>query len=259
MTVDADAFARFVAERIPEGDDPDAALASLHVDELYLCCACLAGSPAAVAELEHQFVAEAARALGRLGLSSAERDEALQLAREKILTASPEAPPRLAQFSGQGSLAGWMRVVVVRAGLNLRRDERRHAPRDDELLATRIAGEADDPELDIIKSRYADALAQAVAEAFRRLTSEQRNLLRMYVIDGLTLGDLGRLHDVDQSTISRWLAKIRANLLAEARGWMLERLALRPSECDSLMRVVRSELHVTVERLLGTEPGGSAD
>jgi RNA polymerase sigma-70 factor (ECF subfamily) len=259
LALEPETFVRFVAARMPETDDPVAALAALRAEELYLCCACLAGAPTAIAELEKSFVGEASRALGRLGLSAHERDEALQHARAKLLAGGPDGQPKLTQFSGQGSLAGWIRVVVVRSALNARRSERRHAPRDDDVLAQRIAGDADDPELAVVKARYGASLAEAVAAAFRKLTSEQRNLLRMYVIDGLTLNDLGRMHAVDASTISRWLARIRSNLLAEARNQLLARHALRPSECDSVMRVVQGDLFVTVERLLRTEPSDSAD
>jgi RNA polymerase sigma-70 factor (ECF subfamily) len=259
LVVPAESFAGFVGARMPDTDDPLAALATLRMEELFLCCACLAGLPAAITELEKSFVGEAGRALGRLGLGAHERDEALQHARAKLLAGGPDGQPKLSQFSGQGSLAGWIRVVIVRSALNARRTERRHAPRDDDLLAQRIAGDADDPELAVVKARYGQSLAEAVAAAFRKLTSEQRNLLRMYVIDGLTLNDLGRMHAVDASTISRWLARIRGNLLAEARNQLLARHALRPSECDSVMRVVQGDLFVTVERLLRTEPSDSAE
>ncbi len=147
----------------------------------------------------------------------------------------------------------------MRSALNARRSERRRAAHDDELLARRIASETDAPELELMRARYSESLAKAVALAFRRLTSEQRNLLRMYVIDGLTLTELARMHAVDASTVSRWLSRIRARLLDEAKHGLLARHALRPSECDSLMRVVQHDLFVSVERLLQTEPSDSVD
>jgi RNA polymerase sigma-70 factor (ECF subfamily) len=107
-----------------------------------------------------------------------------------------------------------------------------------------------------MKAQYADTLAQAVSGAFRRLTSEQRNLLRLYVIDELSLAELGRLHAVDASTISRWLTKIRARLLEEAQAELLERHALRPSECASVMRLVRSDLHLSIAACFNRSPPG---
>ncbi len=252
-------FVRFIAERVPSGANPLAALEALHIEELYLTCACLAGSSAAIAELDRAYVSEAGRALARVGLSGAAAEEALQQARERLLTPSRDAPPKLQQFSGQGSLGGWVRVVVVRTAMNARRSERRHAPRDDNLLATRMAADADDPELDIIKKRYASVLADAVAAAFRALTSEQRNLLRMYVIDELTLAELARMHGVDASTISRWLARIRRRLYEETHRHLLEEHAMRPSECESLMRVVKSDLGVSLGRLLASEGPAATD
>ena len=253
FVVSAPAFVRFVAQRMPETGDPLALLATLHWEELYLSFACLARSPKALAVLEKSYVAEAVAALRRLGLGESQQEDALQRARTKLLTGGADAQPKLSQYSGQGSLAGWIRVVVVRTALNAQRAERRHAPRDDDALASRIAGEGADPEIEVMRARYSETLAEAVAEAFRRLSSEQRNLLRMYVIDRLTVTELGRLHGVDPSTISRWLARIRGKLLEDARGHLLERFGMRPSECESVMRAIRTGLHVTVERLLATE------
>lgn len=256
VSVDPASFARFLAERVPADAEPCATLAELRIEELYLCCACLAGSAAAITELDRRFISDSARALGRFGSNPQARDEALQLAREKLFAGSP---PKLAQYSGKGALGGWIRVVVVRTALNTQRSEKRHVPRDDDLLATRIAEDSADPELQVMKAQYADTLAQAVAGAFRRLTSEQRNLLRLYVIDQLSLAELGKLHSVDASTISRWLTKIRARLLEEAQGELLQRHALRPSECASVMRLVQSDLHLSIARLLQTEPAGTVE
>ena len=259
VRVDPVAFVSFLAERVAADTEPTLALVDLRIEELYLCCACLAGSAPAIAELDRRFIADSARALGRFGANTQARDEALQLAREKLLAGAADAPPKLAQYSGKGALGGWIRVVVVRTALNTQRSEKRHVPRDDDLLATRIAEDSADPELQVMKAEYADTLAQAVAGAFRRLTSEQRNLLRLYVIDQLSLAELGKLHSVDASTISRWLTKIRARLLDEAQSELLQRYALRPSECASVMRLVRSDLHLSIARLLQTEPAGTVE
>jgi RNA polymerase sigma-70 factor, ECF subfamily len=247
VSVDAEHFVRYLAERFPETADPVAALEEHRLEELYLCCACLAGSSAAHHELERCYLAESTRALGQLGLDA---DETLQLAREKLLAGSP---PKLAQYTGRGRLAGWIRVVVVRTALNQRRAERRHSSAEDGAVVHSIADDSRDPELDVIRAQYGETLAAAVAQAFRQLTSEQRNLLRLYVIDGLSLADLARIHAVDPSTVSRWLAKIRTKLLNDARERLLERFAMRPSECESVIRLVKSDLHVSVARLLRTE------
>lgn len=256
VRVDAVSFARFLGERVPPEEDAKSVLGELRIEELYLCCACLEGAAPAIAELDRRFIIDAARALSRFGSNAQAREEALQLAREKLLAGSP---PKLAQYSGKGALGGFIRVVVVRTALNSQRSERRHVPRDDDLLASRIAEDSADPELRVMKAQYADTLASAVAGAFKRLSSEQRNLLRLYVIDQLSLAELGKLHAVDASTISRWLAKIRARLLEEAQAELLERHRLRPSECASVMRLVQSDLHLSIARLLQTEPAGTVE
>lgn len=259
VRVDPAVFARFLGQKTPADAEVFQYLDELHIEELYLCCACLEGSAAAIAELDRRFVTDAARALGRFGSDAEARREALQRAREKLFAPGADGLPKLAQYSGRGALGGWIRVVVVRTALNTQRTEKKHVPRDDDLLASRLSENAHDPEMLAMKSEYADALADAVARAFRRLTGEQRNLLRLYVIDGLSLAELGRLHSVDASTISRWLTKIRSRLLEDSQKELLDRHALRPSECASVMRLVQSDLHLSVARLLETEPSGTVE
>ncbi|HMR04119.1 MAG TPA: sigma-70 family RNA polymerase sigma factor [Polyangiaceae bacterium] len=227
-------------------------LEALHLDELWLCAACVTGSETAVAVFDRMYMPRSAAVLAKIGIEESLREELIQELRSSLFVPKPPRRPKLASYSGRGSLAAWLKVVVTRAAL---RRKRRAPPqrRADSLLLEQLSDGTDDAELEQIRVQYKDDFEQAVEWAFRQLRGDQRTLLRMYVTDRLTLDDLAELHRVNASTISRWLTKIREQLLEEARARLTEQLHLRPSEYDSLHRALRSRLHISVERLLAEE------
>jgi RNA polymerase sigma-70 factor (ECF subfamily) len=77
------------------------------------------------------------------------------------------------------------------------------------------------------------------------------------VVEGLALERIGAMYRTHKSTVSRWVAKAREDVLAEARQRLAERLRLSPDELHSLMRAVRSHLDLSLPSLL-REPGSSS-
>jgi RNA polymerase sigma-70 factor (ECF subfamily) len=65
---------------------------------------------------------------------------------------------------------------------------------------------------------------------------------------------LGTMNGVHGSTISRWIARARGTLLREARRLVGATLAISDSEYESLLRILRSGLHLSLARFL-SEPG----
>jgi RNA polymerase sigma-70 factor (ECF subfamily) len=170
--------------------------------------------------------------------------------RARLLVGDGPTPPGIAQYAGIGSLEGWLRVAAVRTALNAIRGAKREVRARESLLAA-VGEPITEPELALVKVRYRGALEQATVKAFEQLPADQRELLRLYVVDGLTLEELSRIHDVHTATVSRWLTRIRDKIAADARRYFASECHLPPSECDSLLRVVQSEMHVSVARLLG--------
>lgn len=233
--------------RHARGADPQSVRA-VRVGELFVAGACAAGHDEAIAHLERDFMGAAAAGLAQMGLTDGRRDEALQVLRHKLLRPT-EGEPGIASYSGAGSLAGWLRTAVTRIALNQRRTDQRRQAREEGWFADQLLP-AGDPELDYLQERYRSELQDALTAAFERLQDDQRRLLRRYVIDGETLETLASEHGVALSTVSRWLSRIRDKLAADARRHFAQACSLDPSECDSLVRLVKSDLHVSVLRLL---------
>ena len=72
------------------------------------------------------------------------------------------------------------------------------------------------------------------------------------VLGGLTVDQVGEVYGVHRATATRWLAKIRAQVLADTRGELAQELSVPARELESIMQLVQSRLDVSVQRLLET-------
>jgi RNA polymerase sigma-70 factor (ECF subfamily) len=226
----------------------EVALDALHAGDLLLAVGCARGERGALEAYESRYLRAHAlgAALARIDSSPSFADEVRQVVREKILVAPAGREPRIAEYSGRGSLAAWTRVVAMRAALDLRPARAAEAATDS---PPDLGGERD-PELGLLQERYGKAFEEALAEAFAALSDEQSNLLKLQIVDGLQTARIAALFHVDRSTIKRRLASCRETLLQETRRILAERLKVSPESFESLARMVQSQLHVSVARLL---------
>ena len=91
------------------------------------------------------------RAIAKLPAATRRRGDVAQSLREQLLVGrAGAAGPQSSRTPGAETLAGWLRVAAVRAGLKRLRGESRHdVDIDDAKLAARSMG--DDPELAYMK------------------------------------------------------------------------------------------------------------
>jgi RNA polymerase sigma-70 factor (ECF subfamily) len=241
VPLDADVFARLVAPHTREGG-------SLHAGDLWLACACAEGVPQAIAAFERAFLSQVRLFIARIDPSPELAEEVRQGLRERLLVARAGAPPRIAGYTGRGPLGGWLRVAAVRLALDVR-ERAGDVARFTDDLASAVA-QSDEPEVALLRRRHRADFQAAVEQAIAGLTPKERTLMRLYAADGKTIDELGVAYRVDRSTISRWLANARRRVLAETHRLLGQRLRLSPSELTSLMRAVRSDLHLSLNRLL---------
>jgi RNA polymerase sigma-70 factor (ECF subfamily) len=178
--------------------------------------------------------------------------------RARLFVGSGEAPPRIATYSGRGPIAGWLKVAAVRLAVDELRATRGSPERSvDVEVLERLAPVATEPELAYLRARYQAAFEDALKQALTALTPQQRTLLRLHYVDRVAVEKLGRMNGVHGSTISRWIASARATLLVEARRLVGVTFAVSDSEYESLLRVVRSGLHLSLARLLPAPSDGA--
>ena len=162
-----------------------------------------------------------------------------QLIRERLFVEG-----KITGYSGRGPLAAWLRVVTLRVASDLRSRERPHAEIAD------VPGTAIDPELGIIQRRYGGAFRTALRDALAGLDAEERSLLRLHYLDGLNIERIGVVFQVSRATIGRRMIAVRERIIEDTYRLLRERLKITPGELESLLRVVRSDLAISLSGVL---------
>jgi RNA polymerase sigma-70 factor, ECF subfamily len=219
----------------------------LHVGDLFLAFQALHRNPLALARLE-ALLREATRAIARINPEPTFVDEALQQLRTALLVPARGAAPKLAGYAGRGALRSWVKTAAMGTALNLLKQQGR-GEQPTASVPDRMASQ--DVDLAVLKSRHQQDLSVALRGAFGGLTPTERNLLRMRFVHGLTTEALGAMHPVNRRTVARWIDTAQAKLLASLRGQLTERLRLEPSELDSLLRALQSDLRAGIASALG--------
>jgi RNA polymerase sigma-70 factor (ECF subfamily) len=259
VDVDTGDFLSYVAERITESGSPQQVLRGVRAADLYLACACARGNGTAIAALEATYFARLEPALPRAPDPRAFASEVRAALRERLFVAAAGDTPKITEYSGRSDLAGWLRVVAVRLALNLlRKDKRNVAGSHDEMIAA-LPAPGDDPELLHLKGKYKSEFRQALVEAAAALSVRDRNLLRQHHVDGLGMEQLAELYHVHRVTAVRWVVRARETLASETRRALRRRLRVDKQELDSIMRLVRSRLDMSIKTLLNEQSDAPKD
>jgi RNA polymerase sigma-70 factor (ECF subfamily) len=241
IEVSDDVFLRHIGERVADKQDLVATLERLHAGDLYLACACCRGDARAIAAFERAFVSQISLFLSRSDALPSFTDEVRQAVRERVLVARDELLPRIESYNGRGPLGGWLRMVTTRIATDLRRAQRHDGRAVDLPISPRP-----DPEMALLKERYRTEFERAVEQAFGALGTREGNVLRLHFLDGLAPAPIAAMHRVSVRTVQRWIVSAEQALLAGVRQILSERLRLTPSELESLLGLVRSQLSVSL-------------
>lgn len=243
---DNEAFIRHIAERFHLGrpDDPSRALAALCLSDLLLAFACIRGNQRAIEEVDRLIMAASARVTHQLKVMPAFVDELAQVLRTSLLVRQKEHSPGIDQYSGRGALENWIMAAAFHAALNLRRASNRagRMVADQATDSIPLPDALIDPELQWIRDRYRNDFTWAFEKAVHALSVRERNVLRLYFIEGLTVEKIGQIYSQHRSSISRQLATTRERLRCHTRAVLTERLHLDSAELDSLLRLLASQL-----------------
>ncbi len=239
-------FVEFVAARAAgEGMD---ALAPRHAVDLYLACGCARNDPAAIAAFERDLLAELPAMLARLRPSPDLVAEVAQVLRIALFVGSGTSPPRIKEYAGRGPLRSWLRITALREALRvLERMPTAHQPIEEaQTLATAAA---DDPELAYMRKLYGDAFRRAFRQAFSDIAPSDQDILRQAYIEGMGIDRLGAELGVHRATAARRLGRARSALLDSTRRALAADLEVDPSQIDSIIRLLGSQLEASVSAL----------
>lgn len=239
LASDAD-LAAFVAEK--------ACGPAAHREDLLLAFACSRRVPRALTLLE-ALLFSIREDLTRKGNTHTDAEEVMQRLRERLFTSQRRETPSVSDYAGRGPLRAWLWVASLRTLANLRREG--PSPKLQAALhaeASAIGGA--DPELLLLKSQEREVLRDAIRQTFAELTPQERNLLRLHLIDSLGLDRLSRLLKVHRATAARQVASARNKLRQGVVRRIEARLGPLGGDLHSWVRLVRSQLETSVRDLL---------
>ena len=263
LTVAAKDLVEFVARQVTP-DLADAALDGLRPADLYLACACARGIPGAIAAFDREYMREVDIALARMRIGPPRLNDVKQLVRQRLFVGggtagAPTSSGKISEYGGRGDLRRWVRSVAVRTCLNEMRKGKREVLVDDDHLIAQHAISADDPEVDYMKRTYASEFKAAFAEALGTLGAREQTLLRYHHVDGLNIDEIGAIYRVHRVTAFRWLEKAKEQLVKTTLETLRIRLKLPAAELDSVLRMIRSQIHLSLVRHLGGPKDSVAD
>ena len=249
LKVSVEVFLKYAAERLPE-DGVVETVRHLNAADLYLACACARGVPGALIALDREYLSKLGIVLSRsLGAQQVMIDEVQQVLREKLLLAKDGRPARILSYSGQGSLAAWLKSAALRTAMNLRPTAQ--ATSLDEIVFTAQSPD-ENAELRLLKSRCQKEFKRAFEYALANSPSEDLQWLRHNLIDGFSIDRLAVMYKVSRATAARRLASARKGLMERTKLRLASELKLGTHDLRSIVGLVRSQLDLSLySRLRG--------
>jgi RNA polymerase sigma-70 factor (ECF subfamily) len=195
-------------------------LASLHLEDLALACACALGDAAAwdhfVLEMRPALY-RAADALDRSG-GARELADALYADLYGVEQRDGKRQSLFRYFHGRSSLTTWLRAVLAQRHVDRVRVERRFDPLPEELPA-KTAPAARDPDC----ARFVELLRTGLETVTAALDARDRLRLGCYYAQQLTLAQTGRLLKEHEATTSRQLARTRERIRGGVEEFLRDR------------------------------------
>ena len=255
LAVDASAVVEFISRQATR-DLAEVALDGLRPADLYLACACARQLPGAIAAFDRDYLREVDIALARMRVGPPRLQDVKQLVLQRLFvgggtTGAPTSAGKIAEYAGRGDLRRWVRSVAVRTCLNELRKGKREILVDDDQLIAQHAIASDDPEIEYMKRTYSAEFRTAFGDALQKLGAREQTLLRYHHVDGLNIDEIGAIYRVHRVTAFRWLEKAKELLARSTLDTLRARLQLPASELDSVLRMIRSQIHLSLVRHLG--------
>lgn len=206
-----------------------------HGAEVVLTCAALAGVRQALEVLEHEYLEPLQRTLSQRWAGDVV-DDALQSMRERLLVG---ASPALREWPARDRLERWLRLCAMREVMSATHERPQLTP----APATISAG-------DDLPHRHREALEQALKTAVAHLEPAQRGILKLHLLENVSVESIAALYQVSRATMTRWLAAARDSLAQSLRAEGRQRLDVGDRTLDSVARPLLAQLEVSLAGLL---------
>jgi RNA polymerase sigma-70 factor (ECF subfamily) len=248
LALDGETLADYLGERLSAGH---AQVGDDRLADLYLACACGVRTPGAIETFVRVHLASVRVLTRSYDRSPAFADEVAQRVQARLFLGDEEGGPKIGQYRGDGPLAAWVKVAVIRVAQRLAADRHRSDREIDDVLANAITW-SNNGEILMIRIELREAFKRAFAEAVQALPAKLRMALKLYAVKGVSMTAIAKMNNVDQSTISRWILESRQQLAAATRRALATSLRVTARELESLMTAMDSHMDLHLSQLLET-------
>lgn len=232
--------------------ETELALQTLHLEELVLARACVAGNERAWEVFLTRYrepMYDAAYKIARDEATGRALADSLYAELYGLSERDQVRVSKLQYYLGRGSLVGWLRTVLAQAYVNQYRRTRREtslegAIEEGKQFAARES-EAQTP----VDSRVEGATSAELAA----LDADERFVLASYFIDRHTLAEIAKVMGVHESTISRKLERATTGLRKRIRKRLISE-GMSPRQAEEAMTDADvRDMNVKVDESLGQE------
>lgn len=252
--IDVAGLAAMLAEVFAQrgaGSENEASLQTLHLEELVLARACVAGHERAWEIFMARYreaMYDAAYKIAHDEASGRALADSLYAELYGLTDRGEVRASKLHYYLGRGSLAGWLRTVMAQEYVNQYRRTRRETSLEaavedgKQFAAVEPDTQPTDPRVEA-----------ATTEELSALEAEERFLLAAYFIDRHTLAEIAKVIEVHESTISRKLERATTGLRKRIRKRLIDG-GMSARQADEAMQDADvRDLNVNLGESLGQE------
>jgi RNA polymerase sigma-70 factor len=245
---------RYFSDQRPDPSDVERYLASLHLDDLAVACACAEGSERAWDFFVREYRPVLYRTADALDAGGGARELADSLYGELFGLTLRDGVRRshFDHYHGRSALGTWLRAVLSQRLVDRARSWRRSEPLPDDDAPHALAAPAS-PD-DGRWRRALELVRAALVAAVAVLAPRDRLRLSCYYAQSMTLAQIGRVLGEHEATVSRHLTRTRKLLREHVERDLRERERLSGAEiAECLAAVAANPGTLDVSALLGQE------
>lgn len=215
--------------------------------------ACAHGDANALRTFERVYFPSMRKALTSMNLSPDEIGDVEQRVRDRLFVDRIDGRARILAVAGRGDLASLVKVAGIRIALNEVRSNRRRQDRHKIAADDPWAAGLEDPELSLLRADQRAAFKAAFETAVAAIDTRDRNVLRMHLVDRLSIDQIAAAFGAHRATAARWLAKARTEVAERTQAELESSLALPAPRIKDAVDLVRSRLDLSLSRLLSSQ------
>jgi RNA polymerase sigma-70 factor, ECF subfamily len=234
----------------PDTREMERYLASLHLEDLALACACASGHDGAWEHFIREHRPVLYRAADAIDPSGGSRELADSLYGELFGLVERDGVRRslFGYFHGRSSLSTWLRAVLAQRHV----DRVRHTRRFESLPDEEDSGVAVSDHGKHQPSRYVELMRRTVTAVVAGLATRDRLRLAYYYAQELTLAQIGRALGEHEATVSRNIARARREIRTGVETRLRDQEHMSAAEIDECFGAVLEDVgSLDVTDLLG--------